>query len=305
MTLEWFAEEVKERVEKQLGADFHVEMREDVKNNGHKVTGILVKQKGKSFGTQVFLNGLFDEYQELPEEEGLNRVVKAVMETQEKGKQETEKLLGWTAKLHDYEKIKDLIRYKLVNAEKNQELLAAVPHIPYLDLAIVFYLEMYEDPHGIASLQIEQWLLDSWEISLEELYQKAMENTPKLQPYAFVSVMEELEGVLDLPEEVNAGLKEEGKALYCLSNRNGINGAGVILYPGVMERCADMLGGDLIVLPSSIHEMLMICCGEHERFQVLAQMVREINAAAVPPETFLSDHVYRYCRAEKRMEIAA
>lgn len=305
MTLEWFAEEVKERVEKQLGADFRVEMHPIVKNNSHSVTGILVQQNGDCFGTKVFLDGLFDEYRELPGEAGLNRAVEAVLKTREKSAQEAEKFQEWTSQIHDYEKIKDFIRYKLVNAEKNQELLAAVPHVPYLDLAIVFYLEVYEDPHGIASLRIDRRLLDLWKISLKELCRNAVENTSKSQPYMFSTVMEKLAEASGMPREICSDVHNDEKVLYVLSNKSGVNGAGAILYPGVLEQCADKIGGDLIVLPSSIHEMLLIQCGENENFQEFAWMVQSVNAAEVLPEEVLSDHVYRYRRAEKRMEIAA
>lgn len=301
MTVNCFAEEVKERTEKRLGSDFQVEVHSIVKNNSHNVTGVSVQKNGNCFGMEVALDGVFDVYRELPEEERVNRAVETVLKAQERSVQDVEKLREWISKLHDYEEVKNLIRYKLVNAEKNQGLIATLPHIPYLDLAIVFYLEMYENPHGIASLRLNQGLLDFWEISPEELCRKALENTLKLQPYEFSNLAEKL----GVPEEMRPGVHNVEKMLYVLSNKNGVNGASVILYPGVMELCADRLGGDLIVLPSSIHEVLIMRCGNDDDFQEFARTVQEINAMEVLPEEVLSDHVYRYYRAERRMEIAA
>ncbi len=89
----------------------------------------------------------------------------------------------------------------------------------------------------------------------------------------------------------------DASPLYVLTNSSGICGACALLYPDQLKNFADMLESDLVILPSSIHEVLLVPYDDHISFDELAHMVSHINRAEVPVEDRLSDQVYLYSRA--------
>ena len=82
-------------------------------------------------------------------------------------------------------------------------------------------------------------------------------------------------------------------ALYVLTNDTKSNGAAEILNDNVRQELADKIG-DFYVLPSSVHETLIIPKSEDMDRMQLEQMVRDVNETQVIPEERLSNHVYEY-----------
>jgi len=89
--------------------------------------------------------------------------------------------------------------------------------------------------------------------------------------------------------------------MYVLSNADKLNGAAAILDSKTMEDISEKLGGDFIVLPSSIHEVIVLPVNEDMDRQTLEAMVQDVNAGQVAPEERLSDHVYMYDSQAKEL----
>ena len=100
------------------------------------------------------------------------------------------------------------------------------------------------------------------------------------------------------------GIKEEGpeQLLYVLTNRNKIFGASAMLYSEKMKLLADRLRADLLILPSSVHEVLLFPDDRMRGYEIYRQMVSEVNTTQVDPEEILSFHLYRYSRAKNEIE---
>lgn len=215
-----------------------------------------------------------------------------MMEFAEQIKAEVERFLGAGA---DYERAKQRLTMKLINTEKNEELLKQVPNIPFHDLSIVFYLDLGENgqDHTRRSAQIWNLFLEIWKVTPAQLYQDAKESCPKLLPMVCTEIGE----VLHMGPE---------NLFYVLSNQKSINGAGVILYPGCLKECAKKLGGDFYLLPSSVHEMLLLPCDEDKQNVLrLRDIVKQVNRTAVADEEYLSGHVYRYFQERDQVEVVA
>ena len=88
-----------------------------------------------------------------------------------------------------------------------------------------------------------------------------------------------------------------------LSNTRRIEGAVCILYPGVLESLAREEGHDLYILPSSIHEVILLPDTGAPSAEELKRMVREVNDTQVAPEEVLSYSLYRYRRTDGRVTI--
>ena len=204
----------------------------------------------------------------------------------------------------DFENVKDQIVFKLVNFDKNKDLLRKIPHIPYLDLAIVFLC--YLDPlfGSNATILITNEHLNLWKIKDQMLYEIAIQNTPKILPEELCT-MEDLIGNLLLSsnqESTNDNFCTSGGSdMYVLSNASKIFGASCILYQNLLHHLSDHFSSSFYLLPSSIHEVILIPTGDSSCLSQFTQMVQEVNETQLRAEEVLSDHAYYYDRSKKAL----
>lgn len=198
-----------------------------------------------------------------------------------------------------YEKAKQCIGMRLINTARNRELLKNLPHIEFLDLSIVFVYLLPDYSQVNASILIHNNHINLWGISEYELFQQAKINAPQIQPYTF----EPIEDVISelIPSELNY---EELPAIniYCLSNTSRAYGASALAYDGVLESISQRFNSDLTIIPSSIHELLIIPESNPDREQ-LEYMIKEVNELELKETEILSDHPYFYCKATKELYI--
>ncbi len=204
----------------------------------------------------------------------------------------------------DFENVKEQLVFKLVNYDKNKDLLRKIPHIPYLDLAIVFLC--YLDPlfGSNATILITNEHLNLWKIKDQMLYEIAIHNTPKILPEE-LSTMEELIGNLMLSsgDECFEGAFCDSCAsdMYILSNASKVFGASCILYQNLLHHLSDHFSSSFYLLPSSIHEVILIPTRDSSCLSQFTQMVREVNETQLRAEEILSDHAYYYDRSKKAL----
>lgn len=71
----------------------------------------------------------------------------------------------------------------------------------------------------------------------------------------------------------------------------------------LLQEFADRVGSDVFILPSSIHETLLIPANADMDTEYLRDMVRTVNRTKVAPDEILSDNVYYYSRLTDRVEL--
>jgi hypothetical protein len=182
---------------------------------------------------------------------------------------------------------------RVINYERNLELLAQVPHFRYLDLAIVFYCLLASDETQQASILIYNQHLGFWGIDANTLYECAIVNTPNLLPHEMkdmTSILKDVLGEYTVDETADI-------PMYVLTNRYHINGACVILYDQLLKQLADSLDRDLVVLPSSIHEVLLVPVEVSVDLAQYDNMVQEVNETQLADDEVLSNHAYFFSRA--------
>ena len=112
-------------------------------------------------------------------------------------------------------------------------------------------------------------------------------------------------GIEDVTYKTLSDIIEEEIPLFVMSNGDYMNGASVILYKDVLRDFAKYMEYDLYILPSSIHEVIILLDNEYAKApEELARMVRETNRIVVDREEILSDHVYYYDREKDEIRIA-
>lgn len=303
-----FSAEVKQSVQEKVGKGYEVIIRQVSKNNGVMLDGLSIGRRQDAFAPIVYLQPYFEQ---LGSNMTFDEIVKDIISIYKK-------YMGISmrnaAALTIFDYVKDKVVFKLIQAETNRELLAEIPSIPFLDMTIVFYLLLDKSEEGQMTALIHNNHLEVWNTTAEELYQLAKINTPKLLPARLRTIEEVMYEILmgqfaEIEKaDVISRMSEEiqGKsAFYVFTNQNGVNGAACILYEGYLEEFAKKKGTDILILPSSIHEVLLITDNGILNYGDLEDMVRHINKNDVPAENILSDRIYRYSLAERKISIVA
>lgn len=305
MDLKQFAEAVKEEASKKLGRDYEVDVAEQLKNNGVVMTQLSIRKKDCQICPSIYLENFFEEYQ-------MGQDLQTV----------TDNLLSYYGSISDipndiqeitqdlsYENMRNRLVFKLIKTYDNQELLKAVPSIPYLDLSIVFYTYLFSDDNIRATAIVSNRNMEDWGVTVDELYQRALVNMQEDFPPILYELLPVLLG--ESPKNLLVGEsafkpKENGMAeLLVLSNKYDLFGAAVLLYPGVLEQCRELLGKDFVILPSSVEEVILVyypdCEGKLLDSFELSHLIQSINESEVGEEKWLSNHAYKYCSATKQV----
>lgn len=286
---------VQREVEKRAGENYRVKLNDVMKNNGVVLRGITLMQDDSNISPTIYLNPYYDAYEN--GDTTLETVIDEVIDTYERNK--INRSIDMKFFLN-YETVRSRIIFKLINTEKNRELLRDVPYIPFHDLSIVFQCLVSEERFGNASILIHNVHLQLWKVNARELYECALENTPLLQGYELAdmdTVLEEMKALGGIDDEEIEDMQQE-VPMYVLSNKSRINGASCILYKDILKDFAMVVDKDLYVLPSSIHEVILLPSDGTQESEQLKEMVREINQSQVEKEEVLSDSVYYYRRSD-------
>lgn len=286
MTYCQFVQEVEEKIKEEVRGSLTVSVYTTVKNNGVKRIGLMFSKQGINIAPAIYLETFYEEYKRGQSVCGVAEDILALY-----GKVEMER--SWEEESFlCYEKVRDRIVFRLINQWANAEFLQTVPFVPYLDLAVVFYVLIEANDHGTVSLLVKESLKTVWKVSTGNLYEQALCNTPRLLPYEFESMQALLE-----KSGLSPCLSEE-EFLYVLGNRFRSFGAASILYPNRLKNIGRILEDDYYVLPSSVHEVLIVPAECVHSRRALDDMVKEVNETCVEEEEVLSGHVYYYDREE-------
>lgn len=211
----------------------------------------------------------------------------------------------------EWDDIKDKVFFHAMGEAENHEYQKNIPTREELDLLLAYRVLLSDDEAGRASFQITDGILNRLGVTEEELYQTAAQNMSTLFPAEIKSMSEMIMGLYedtqgdlgDLDDVLESLPKETG--MYVLSNSQKYYGAATAFYPGVMDKIADSFDTDMFVLPSSIHETILIPRYPEMEMSVadLKNMVSEINATQVGPEEVLKDQVYVFDKDEKKLMI--
>lgn len=249
----------------QIGVEVRTELYTVTKNNGTRRTGILFKQTDSNLAPTIYLEEFYQKYlqgQQVPDL--ADSICSIYQEIRVKKTCDCQNLF-------DFNHVKEHIVYKLIRRDANEELLKQIPYEPFLDLAVVYYIQIDNARFGSAAIQIRNEHLRYWRVEKEEIWRLAGKNTPRIYPVQIQQIV---------------------RFMYVATNEQCSLGAAVMRYPDFREKVWGMIGEGFYILPSSIHEVILVPESfgmEPERMQ---EMVKEINQIGVAPEEVLSDSVY-------------
>ena len=211
------------------------------------------------------------------------------------------------ATLTDYDQMKEKLIMEVVSTEANKEMLSNIPHKEMEDMSVVYRFDMGTNEDGRATILVTNQLLDSMGINAEQLHADAVENAPKIKPVEIKGMGEVLSEMMGMSPEDMAmmGMPTDpaDEKIFVATVPDKVHGAGVLAYQDFMDQAAERVGGDFFILPSSIHEILIVPDTGEMGLKDLKNMVQEVNATQVAPEDKLTDSVYHYDAKNKIFEL--
>lgn len=292
-------------LEDRFGKGYELRLHKVTKNNSLELDSLVVLKKGVSYAPNIYLLSYYESYLEGTEVTDIvDRLYNLYISN-------TKPVLDKDFN-YAFDQMKDNITYRLISFDRNEKLLSQIPHVKYLDLAITFHCLVNEDEDGIGTIRISNEHLISWNISLEQLQEAANINTCILFPATIKSMEDTIKGiVLDTPIKGGENISDDdfdllmhhsfysdSPPMYVLTNKQGINGASCLLYDDLIGEFANKIQSDLYILPSSIHELILIPTQNNRNRSSLEEMVVEVNLTQVAPEEVLSDNVYYFNRKQ-------
>lgn len=203
--------------------------------------------------------------------------------------------------LCNYEAMKPKLMLEVIPQKGNEDKLENIPHQKIEDLALVYRLDMGDRAGNKMTSVITNRQLGTFGISAEQLHQDALMNAPVSHPASLRPIYKVLAAMMGKdPEEISP----DEPMMLVATTQDAFMGASVILYPGFLEQAAERIGKDFFILPSSIHEVLLVPDDGILDFHELAEMVQSINEAQIAPAERLSDNVYHYDKMDRVFELA-
>ncbi len=292
MSFDEFNEMIRSKLSGICGKEFSVSVYEALKNNSVVHKGISIKDNDNNIAPTIYMDEFYTDYCDGRDIDDIINDILRIYSANRKGPDIE------TGRFADFEWVNDRIYFKVINAERNRSLLQQIPHSLKLDLALVYGVYMGNYRGSFSSVLIRNEHLKMWKTDQRKVMELAMRNTPDLLPCGLWTMKDVLKEM-----GVPVGETECGSPMYILSNRDRVNGAGVMFYDGILGKLADDLMSDLYILPSSVHELIAVPASEIMCPGELRDMIADVNDTQVSAEEILSYSLYEYRRKNDSIDI--
>ena len=272
----------------ELGKKLDGEIRfDEVLKNNSQLHGIIFIPKDSNVGIQMYVE---DSYRAYQNGMAINQIAENTIATFTDS--EIKRNMPVDAERFF---VQENIVPALISREGNERMLREIPHVPFEELEIIFKFAV---PNGMAT--VNNVYLENLGLNEKEFMSMIMEN-PAYKENITIA------GMSQVIAECSPGRSEilplEEEKMIVISNKSNFYGAGSILNGDAMQKISDILGDDIYILPSSIHECIAVP-KDHMSLQELRKMVREINESIVDPVERLSNQVYQFDPVAKKLSIA-
>lgn len=300
MNFEVFTKEIEKEIRKRTG--LKISICENRNNNNVKLVGIVIGEERRNIAPVIYLETYYESYKEGME---IESVIDDILDFYETIKIDRE---FKPDSIFDYDSIKSRIFFCIINTQKNAELLKEIPHREIKDLSIVYKILLEKSEVGDAVIRITNKFLENWKVNEEELWTVSEENTKRIFPAEFFTMTSALTELMGKERKVTENLLTGNKTgtrdrMYVLSNKMRSEGAACLAYPGILEKIAGILHRNYYILPSSIHELIVMPDWGELEVKEINKMIKDINKHEVDPDDVLSDHCYKYLIREKKLII--
>ena len=307
MVYETFLETITNQLQEALGDSYQFTLRPLPKNNGVTLDGLTIQSPDCSIAPTIYLNPYYEQFCHGTD---IHEIVHDILQLYRATPAPS---VLRTDSLEHFSDLRSRIMFRVIHTVSNQVLLKDLPHLPYLDLSIVFFVALERNEAGQMTALIHNEHMKRWNITVNDLWEAARRNTPLEYPAQIQNMSDLLQEIAKKnmgdaydPELIQDLLDSEDAApLYVLSNTNGLYGASCMVYQNILKDFAEHLQTDLVLLPSSVHEVLLTPNLEDSSYDDLSSMVTSINRQEVSPEEQLSNQVYLFSRRDGSLKVVS
>lgn len=290
-----FKECMRQRAEEDTGGRAVVKSVRKI--NGVILDGLSIMTSDSNISPTIYLNSYFDDFKNLQEsdDDALDIIWGSIKECYYRHLPKTrfnaDDFTNW-------EYVKDRLEIRLINTDRNRELLEDTVSIPFIDLSIIFAVNMCIIDGANGYVTVKDCHADIWGVSAEDIYDAAMANTRNdWEIIPMCELLSRLRGIRDFDETmlpVN---------MYVISNQGRSYGASAILNVDVLEEIASITRDrTAYIIPSSVHETILVISDNNEiDMEYMNNMVKEVNSSILNKMDILSDHVYVYNKESHRL----
>ena len=278
-----------------------------------KKEGICFKKKGSNIGCNIYTDAFAGQVEsgELTFDEAVAQIADGISQTLAKPMPDISFLNG------TWEDVKGLVGTKAVNFDRNKDMIAdkhfICDVIEGTDIGILYTIKLDLNENGTGTVTFTSELADRYGVTVDDVRRAARVNSQK--DVAVSDMLSMLTGIIAHHEdgEENASLEDMvdnlsdiSEGFYVVTNRNKVNGAGAAFYSGVLQLLAERFG-DLYVLPSSLHEILVLpaTIAPPDAAEELAKMVKDVNRTVVEAGDWLSDNAFFYAKEDEKLSPVA
>lgn len=250
MNYSTFQTVIMERLERDIPDPKHISIQQVTKNNGIVLDGLSIMENDCNISPTLYLNYYYDSYKHgVAFQDVYQSLLRDYQNHRPSGNIDP-------SFFTDFSNIRDKIALKLIHYERNKILLKDVPHIRFLDLAIVFYCLISMDiTQGTATILIHHSHLKNWNMQTDDLFEIAKKNTQQILPEKLYDMNDVLHELTDKSQHVSDDCCcEVPYPMFVLTNESNLFGAACIIYPNLLQHYAAEAQTDFYILPSSIHE---------------------------------------------------
>ena len=261
LNFEEFCRKLVDTLNAYYAGTYSVTIHKVQKNNGVELIGLTIAKKGASAAATVYMEDFYKEYLQ---EQSMGQVVAYLINLVSQYD-----LSGMNVDfLDDYKSVKNKLFFKILNKEKNRKFMHESPYVEYLNLILIPCCLVMQENGECGLVQTKNIYLDTWGISEDQLIEDTRENARRISKCKFKSAigiyMEYFkENMPDIP-----GIEEEMKAfmasyfaarkdILIATNTIEFYGASIIAFPENLETISQKVGGSFLVLPSSVHEVII------------------------------------------------
>lgn len=276
----------------------------DCKNQEGFYKGMIFKPTEKSSQPLVLpvfnLDTLYDRYGRMELMDGLISMAEEIEYVLVRNDMSDMGVEEFLKDIYSYDNIKKNLYVSVMSVARQQDMKDALylmrGDIPLQARILLKEIDVF-DGITTSSIEVNEKLLEIWNLPFEQVMEDALNNTERLMPTKIMHIGDSLRELMsdEMYEEAMDG--RTAPAMYVVTNNGNNHGAANLFLPGMMEKIAEQLGDSYFVLPSSVHETLVIPAETHagiEEVEELKEIVAQTNKMQLPLKEQLSYNVYFY-----------
>lgn len=311
-TIQKFTEELILKISETLGERYKITSNV-VKKINTELLGLQIfdnEQTGTNMVPSIYVNSFYHQY--LNSDISMDEISDEVISTYMSNK--TDKSFD-VSYFTDWQAVKKLLTARIINSEMNRELIQEIPHIEFLDLTIVFYVTVDLGQQGIGSVLVRNEHMKYWDVDVEDLSKAAFEENRIFDQAVIQSMESILRGMIEdelMSDQIKVseadisgmidGIITQNSMMYVLTNKDKQFGAIELMDVNTLEMIASKLESDLAIIPSSVHELILLKLEDRSSADMLAGMICDVNQTLNVSDK-LSDHPYFYEWGSRKVEI--